>query len=72
MKKYLGATFNGCLKTDPNETVEVMTLDLGMIPEDVMINKVSPLLEQLNSVLNEHKVYIWSAMDYLEEKDTEN
>lgn len=72
MKKYLGSSLHGCLKTDPNEQAEVVDLDLGMIPEEVMTEKVHPLLGQLNEVLNEHNVYIWSNMGYYEEKDTEN
>lgn len=72
MKTYLGSDLHGCTKTNTNETKERFSLDLGMIPEDVMNNEVSPLLTKLNEVLNKHNVYIWSSMSHYEEKHTEN
>lgn len=72
MKRYNGAMFHGCLKTDLNAHADVSSLDLGMIPEEVIKDKIYPLLENLNNVLNEYKVYIWVTTGYTEDKSTDN
>lgn len=70
MKEYKGAMLHGCMKADP-DNVERSSLDLGMIPEEVMKQTVNPLIQQLNVVLNPYDVYMWTTMGYVEE-NTEN
>ena len=72
MKEYTGAMLHGCLKTDPNKLAEVSSLDLGMIPEEVVNDQISPLIKQLGDVLEQYKVYLWISMGYVEDKSTEN
>lgn len=71
MKQYTGSQLHGCLKTNVNETKECSSLDLGMIPEDVMNQEINPLLTKLNEVLNKHNVYIWATMGYIENTENE-
>lgn len=71
MKKYKGAMLHGCMKADP-DNVERSSLDLGMIPEEVMKQTVNPLIQQLNVALNPYNVYMWTTMGYVENKSTEN
>lgn len=56
----------------PGELGKAVSLDLGTIPEDVIINKVVPLITQLSEVLEEYKVYTWVTTGYTEDKNTEN
>lgn len=48
-----------------------MMVQLGMIPEEVINEKISPLVEQLYNILSEYKVYPWITIDWHEE-NTEN
>ena len=72
MKEYTGAMLHGCMKTDPDKLAEVSSLDLGMIPEEVMKQTVNPLIQQLNVALNPYNIYMWTSMGYVEDKSTEN
>lgn len=76
MRVYDGAMLHAVnkQKTLPGELTERVSLDLGNIPEDVIKEKVGPLIEQLAEVLNEYKVYPWLSMGYhdFHEEDTEN
>lgn len=71
MKEYTGAMLHGCMKTDP-DNVERSSLDLGMIPEEVMKSYVNPTIQRLNVILNPYSVYLWTTMGYVENKSTEN
>lgn len=76
MKVYDGAMLHGVNKQNvaPGEPAERVSLDLGNIPEEVIKEKVCPLIKQLAEVLNEYKVYPWLSMGYhdFHEEDTEN
>lgn len=74
MKTYNGAMLHGVNKQNvaPGELGKTISLNLGMIPEDVIVNKVEPLITQLSEVLEEYKVYTWMTTGYAEDKNTEN
>lgn len=76
MKIYDGAMLHGVNKQNvaPGELGEVVSLDLGMIPEDVLEKKVDPLIEQLADVLKDYKIYVWRTSGYhdFHEENTEN
>ena len=76
MKVYDGAMLHGVNKQNvaPGELGKTISLDLGNIPENVIKEKVCPLIKQLAEVLNEHKVDTWLSMGYhdFHEEDTEN
>ena len=76
MKIYDGAMLHGVNKQNvtPGEIGKTVSLNLGMIPEDIINEKVAPLIEQLADVLKEYKVYPWLSMGYhdFHEEDTEN
>ena len=50
---------------------DVVSLDLGNIPEEVIKEKIYPLIGQLADILGEYKVYTWITMGYHEE-NTDN
>lgn len=76
MKVYDGAMLHATnkQKVAPGELGEVISLDLGDIPEEVINEKIDPLVVQLAEVLKEYKVYPWISMGYhdFHEEDTEN
>lgn len=76
MKKYDGAMLHGTNKQNvaPGKLGEVVSLDLGKIPEEVIKKEISPLIKQLSDILAEHKVYVWLSIGYhdFHEEDTEN
>lgn len=76
MKIYDGAMLHGVNKQKcaPGELGETVSLDLGKIPEDIINEKVAPLIEQLAKVLEEYKIYPWLSMGYhdFHEEDTDN
>lgn len=71
---YDGAMLHGVNKQNvaPGELGEVVSLDLGMIPEDVIDEKVTPLIIQLTEILQQHKVYLWITTAHREDKNTDN
>lgn len=73
MRIYDGAMLHATnkQKVAPGELGQVVSLDLGSVPEEVVNDKVAPLIEQLANVLNEYKVYPWLSMGWHEE-NTEN
>lgn len=73
MKVYDGAMLHGVnkQKVAPGELGQVVSLDLGDVPEEIVNDKVAPLIEQLANVLSEYKVYPWLSIGWHEE-DTEN
>ena len=73
MKIYNGAMLHATNKQNvaPGELGQVVSLDLGNVPEDVVKDRIAPLIEQLADILSEYKVYPWLTMGYREE-DTEN
>ena len=74
MKTYTGAMLHGVNKQDitPGKLGNTVSLDLGMIPEDVLKNKIFPLIENLNTILSDYKIYMWTTMGYFEYKNTDN
>ena len=74
MKIYDGAMLHGVNKQNiiPGELGEVVSLDLGMIPEDVINEKVVPLIIQLNEILQQHEVYLWITTGSHEDENTDN
>lgn len=76
MRIYDGAMLHATnkQKVAPGELGEVVSLDLGDIPEEVINEKVSPIIKQLADVLSEYKVYPWLSMGYhdFHEENTEN
>ena len=73
MKVYDGAMLHATnkQKVAPGELGQVVSLDLGDVPEEIVNDKVAPLIEQLANVLSEYKVYPWLSIGWHEE-DTEN
>lgn len=73
MRIYDGAMLHATnkQKVAPGELGQVVSLDLGSVPEEVVNDKVAPLIEQLANVLSEYKVYPWLSMGWHEE-NTEN
>lgn len=73
MRIYDGAMLHATNKQNvaPGELGQVVSLDLGSVPEEVVNDKVAPLIEQLANVLSEYKVYPWLSIGWHEE-DTEN
>lgn len=73
MKVYNGAMLHGVNKQNvaPGELGEVVSLDLGMIPEHVVEEKILPLITQLSEVLEEYKIWLWTTTGYREE-NTDN
>lgn len=71
---YDGAMLHGVNKQNvtPGELGEVVSLDLGMIPEDVINEKVTPLIIQLTEILQQYKVYLWITTGHREDKNTDN
>ena len=76
MRIYDGAMLHATnkQKVAPGELGEVVSLDLGDIPEEVINEKVGPLIKQLAGILGEYKVYPWLSLGYHDfpEEDTEN
>lgn len=66
-KIYDGAMLHGVNKQNvaPGELGEVVSLDLGLIPEGT-VDKVSTLIEQINELFNEHKIHLWLSKGYRE------
>jgi len=66
MRIYDGAMLHGVNKQNvaPGELGKVVSLDLGMIPEEVVEEKIKPLIDQLVDVLSEYKVYPWLTTGY--------
>lgn len=73
MRVYDGAMLHGVNKQNvaPGELGQVVSLDLGNVPEDVVEYKIAPLIEQLADILSKYKIYPWLTMGHHEE-DTEN
>lgn len=73
MRVYDGAMLHGVNKQNvaPGELGQVVSFDLGNVPEDVVEYKIAPLIEQLADILSEYKIYPWLTMGHHEE-DTEN
>lgn len=69
MRIYDGAMLHATnkQKVAPGELGQVVSLDLGEVPEDVINEKVGPLIEQLAGILNEYKIYPWISLGYHEE-----
>lgn len=55
----------------PGQLGEVVSLNLGNIPENVVDEKVGPLVEQLSDILSEYKVSVWLSIGYIE-NNTDN
>lgn len=76
MRVYDGAMLHGVNKQNvaPGELGETVSLDLGMIPEEIINEKINPLIKQLADVLANYKVYPWLTMGYhdFHEGDTDN
>ena len=77
MKIYDGAMLHATnkQKVAPGKLGQVVSLDLGEVPENVVKEKIGPLIEQLAEVLSEYKIYPWLSMgyhDFHEESDTDN
>ncbi len=76
MKQYDGAMLHGVNKQNitPGEHGEAVSLDLGMIPEEVINKEVAPLIEKLSDILGLYNVYTWLSMGYhdFHEEDTDN
>lgn len=58
-------------KVTPGELGQVVSLDLGDVPENVINTEVSPLIKQLADILNKYKVYPWLSIGWHED-NTEN
>lgn len=73
MRIYDGAMLHATnkQKVAPGELGQVVSLDLGEVPEDIINEKVGPLIEQLAGILNEYKIYPWISLGYHEE-NTDN
>lgn len=74
MKIYTGSMLHGVNKQNiaPGELGETVSLDLGMIPEDVIKEKVFPLVKSLNDILSEYNVYFWTTMGHFENKEEQD
>lgn len=74
MRIYDGAMLHAVNKQKcaPGELGEVVSLDLGDIPEEVINEKVSPLIIQLTDILSKYKVYPWLTIGWHEDKSTDN
>ena len=66
-KEFTGAMLHGCYKPNVDVLAEVGTIDLGNTPEDVVRNKVLPLIVQLAGILKEHNVFVWLTYGYTED-----
>lgn len=66
---YTGAAIHGVNKQHvaPGELGEVISLDLGMVPEEVVKGRISLLIDELNSILREYEVYTWTSWGYIED-----
>lgn len=62
--KYTGAKMWGCYKPDPNVRAEVSGIDLTDVPEDIVNNKVLPLITELADILEQYHTYIWLTRGY--------
>lgn len=62
--KYTGAKMWGCYKPDPNVRAEVSGIDLTDVPEDIVNNKVLPLITELADILEPYHTYIWLTRGY--------
>lgn len=73
MRIYNGAILHATNKQNvaPGELGQVVSLDLGSVPEEVVTDKITPLIGQLANVLSEYKVYTWLSIGWREE-NTEN
>ena len=71
-KKYTGAMLHGCYKPNQNASGKHGSINLGYTPEDVLEEKVAPLMHQLNDILKEHNVYLWMTTGYVIDKDEED
>lgn len=73
MRIYDGAKLHATNKQNvaPGELGQVVSLDLGNIPEEVVNDKIAPLIGQLADILSEYKVYPWVSRGYREE-NTDN
>lgn len=73
MRIYDGAMLHATNKQNvaPGELGQVVSLDLGNIPEEVVNDKIAPLIVQLAGILSEYKVYLWVSTGYHEE-NTDN
>lgn len=69
MRIYDGAMLHGAnkQKTMPEELGEVVSLDLGAIPEEVINKEISPMIKELADVLAEYQVYLWLSTGYHED-----
>lgn len=69
MRIYDGAMLHGTnkQKITPEELGEVVSLDLGAIPEEVINEKISPMIKELADVLAEYQVYLWLSTGYHED-----
>jgi len=73
MKMYDGAMLHATnkQKVAPGELGDVVSLDLGNIPEDIVNEKIGPIIVQLANILKEYKVYTWLSTGYHED-NTDN
>ena len=62
--KYTGAKIWGCYKPDPNVRAEVSGIDLTDVPEDIVNDKVLPLITELADILEPYHTYIWLTRGY--------
>lgn len=62
--KYTGAAMWGCYKPDPNVRAEVSGIDLTDVPEDIVNDKVLPLITELADILEPYHTYIWLTRGY--------
>ena len=71
MRIYDGAMLHATNKQNValGELGQVVSLDLGSVPEEVVNNKVAPLIEQLANVLSEYKVYPWLSIGWHEDNN---
>ena len=69
MRIYDGAMLHAVnkQKVAPGELGDAVSLDLGDIPEEVIKEKVGPIIIQLADVLSEYKVYPWLSTGWHEE-----
>ncbi len=69
MKVYDGAMLHGTnkQKITPEELGEVVSLDLGAIPEEVINEEISPMVKELSDVLAKYQVYLWLSIGHHED-----
>lgn len=66
--KYTGAAMFGCYKPDPNVPAEEISgIDLRDVPEDIVNDKVLPLVGELANILEPYHTYVWLTIGHVKE-----